>query len=304
MDSLVFNDCGEISITANQDNLAFGKGDLTETRTCTVKLTANNTSSASYNYELRIGEGASTFEDIITCDSAYSNGGTQSANLVPCDSSKWGTSGSTNGIDYEYNSDGSITLNGKVTGTSASIPIPILTNSSGKLSLSNTTYYNPTLSSYPSPAMLQATTSAGRTITFGNSTNMDLQAQGEYITAMNLVVYSAAGTLDNVKVYPMITTSSSATSYVTPGYSLKTLTLSATKNGKRVVNEQDLTAGKDSNSIHMKPQTIASATISADAGQTTVDTWVITINLKNYNFDQVIYAGSLQSSIGFSRIDS
>lgn len=303
LDSLVFSNCADLSIIANQDNFGLGKGDLTATSTCTVKLTANNNSSASYGYVVNLTDGVNTFENSITCDSAYSNGGTKSANLIPCDSSKWGTFGSTNGIDYEYNSDGSITLNGKVTGTFASIPIPILTNSTGKLSLSNMTYYNPTLSSYPTVAFLEATTSAGRTITFGNSTNIVLQDLGEYITTMNLVVYSASGTLDNVKVYPMITTSSSATSYVAPGYSLASLVVSATRNGKNVVNEQDLNVGEvTSGSMYRQSQQLATATISAEAGKTTVDTWVIVVKLKNYNFDQTIYAGSLTRGVSFSRI--
>lgn len=301
LDSLVFSECADLTITANQDNFGSGKGDLTATSTCTVKLTANNSSSASYNYKVNLSEGINNFEDSIICGATaqtlVGTGATASANIVPCDSSKWGTSGSTNGVSYKYNPDGSITLNGHPVGT-AYIPVPILTDSTGRLNLSlATTYYNPTTSGYPVSAYLQVTTSTGRNVTFAPSTIW--QYAQESVTAMNIVLPPSAGTLNDVTVYPMITTSSSATSYVAPGYSLKTLVISATKNGASVVNEQKIPRGLSSTG-YIKSSQLASATISAEAGQTTTDTWVITVKLKNYNFDQTINVGkNFTSSVTF-----
>lgn len=292
LDSLVFSDCANLSITANQDNFGLGKGDLTATSTCTVKLTANNNSSASYNYKTFFNKISDEFENTLPALNTDEDA-VKSSNLFGTFTSIQ-QNGPDTGVSLTYNTDTrTFIINGKLSsyatwdilqGSPSGTGIDIY-----DVTLPAGTYYTFYM---PKNVSLVGVSSSGETTLASNTTNSFTLSQSTTFTSYKVLAVTAT-TYNNDVIYPMICKTPGLTEYIPIGYVHSDIILNIKKNGSYIIQNKGVANypinynENDTSSSNM----INTNTITAEAGKTTIDTWEISVTLKNYDFNQDINAG-------------
>lgn len=289
LDSLVFSECADLTITANQDNFGSGKGDLTATSTCTVKLTANNSSSASYNYQARFNKITDQFVSIVPASSTDTDA-VKSSNLFAPLYTIQKTDGDA-GVSLTYDEDTrTFTINGNL------ISYAIWTISPA-IGTTSTTYY-PTLAAgtyytFYMPKnvyLIGVSESGGETTLATHTSNSFTLSSSTKFTSYKVQAITAA-TYNNDVIYPMITSDSMQTEYIPFGYVHSDIIINIKKNGSYVLQNKGAASFPIDWQENSSSSLINTNTITAAAGTTTTDTWEISLTLKNYSYDQTINAG-------------